>query len=461
MNVKLAAALLLSSLVAISQADKIDDFVKAEMAKNRIPGIVLGIVDHGKLSTRTYGFADLELNVKTTKDNIYEIGSITKQFTAFAAMMLVEQGKLSLDDPVSKYIPEAPESWKDITIRHLVYQTSGLQDYAFVPGIGLVDEFDRAKWMTEMTKLPLDFQPGIAWSYSNSNYALMGWVIEKASGVSYPEFVTTNVLKPLGMDHTSFDDTYAVVKNRAHGYYNIDPKTQIRVKPGSMTIASDGSLMTTIEDMAKWDAALSARKLLKVSSYDQIWAQGVLKNGRHRFYGMGWNLTPPDSKEYVGHGGNSVGYSAGFVRYPKDGISVIILGNVYAFNGEGTAKAIAEIYRPNLRPTIPSSTTDPDPARTAKVQNAMATFGKGEANDRVLAEEVIAPMKTARAGMSQGSVPLRNIKKLDFSSATPAGSDTWLTYRMMSGEKVYTAYVLWTSDDKLAQLMLRPDPVVK
>lgn len=454
---KSAALISLFVIAACASADKIDDFVKGEMLKNRIPGLVLGIVDHGKLTTRTYGYADLELDVKTTKDNIFEIGSITKQFTAFAAMILVEQGKLSLDDPVNKYIPEAPESWKSITIRNLLYQTSGLQDYAFVPGIGLVDEFDRAKWMTEMTKLPLDFQPGVAWSYSNSNYALMGWVIEKASGKDYAKFVTENVLKPLGMSQTTFDDTYAVVKNRAHGYYNVDPKTQIRVKPGSMTIQSDGSLMTTVADMAKWDAGLREGKILKKSSYDQIWARGVLNNGRQRFYGMGWNLTLPDSPEYLAHGGNSVGYSAGFVRYPKDEISVIILGNVYAFSGEGTAKAIAELYKPSLKPTVPKEINDPNPARTAKVQNALTVYGSGKADDTLFEPEITAPMKTARAGMSQGFAPLKTIKKLGFAGSSPSGSDTWLTYKLQSGERMFTAYVLWSKEDKLAQLLLRAD----
>lgn len=121
-----------------------------------------------------------------TVEDAYEIGSITKSFTAIAAMTLVEEGKLSLDDPVSKYIPEAPEAWKPILVRNLLHQTSGLKDYAFIPGIGLADEYDRAKWMGEMTKLPLDFTAGLTWAYSNSNYALLGWIIEKAAGQPYP-----------------------------------------------------------------------------------------------------------------------------------------------------------------------------------------------------------------------------------------------------------------------------------
>jgi CubicO group peptidase (beta-lactamase class C family) len=453
--VKFAVSLVALSLTTICLADPIDDYIRGEMAKNRIPGLVVGIVDHGHLNTRCYGFADLELDVKTTPDNIFEIGSITKQFTSFAAMKLVEDGKLSLDDPVSKYIPEAPAAWKDIKIRHLLYQTSGLQDYAFVPGIGLTDEFDRATWMSKMAPLALDFDPGSSWSYSNTNYALMGWIIEKAAGKSYQQYVSDVILKPLEMSNTSFDDTYAIVKNRAHGYLNADPTTQIRVRPGSMTIASDGSLMTTVADMAKWDTALQERKLLRPSSYDLLWANATLNNGRKKFYGMGWNLTLPDSPPYVGHGGNSVGYSAGFVRYPKDGISVIVLGNVYAFGGESTARTVAELYQPSLKPKPLSTVPDPQAARTAQVKMALLALAENKPDANLLEPEIIGPMKTARAGMSQAFVPLKDIAQIDFAGSSPSGSDQWLSYLIKTSKRTYAAYILWSKENRLAQILLR------
>lgn len=449
------------ALLAVSfvYADKIDDYVKAEMARQHVPGMTVGIVKNGKLvSQRAYGLSDLDLDVKTTTQDLFQIGSITKQFTAFAAMILVQEGKLGLDDPISKYVPEAPESWKNIKIRNLLYQNSGLKDYAFVPGIGLADEYGRDKWIAEMVKLPLDFEPGVAWAYSNSNYALMGWVIEKAGGQPYTEFVTEHVFKPLGMNHTRYDNGDEVIAHRAHGYFFAENQF-VRARPVGMSISSDGSIISNLEDMAKWDDALRQHKILNADSYNLIWAPGRLNSGRSRLYGMGWNLTTPGSPAYVGHGGNSIGYSAGFARYTDAGLSVIVLCNLYPIGGEPTARKIAELYDPKLAIKSPSETADPNPERTSKVKSALVAFADGKADDPLLAPELTAPMKTARAGMSQGNSPLKKIDRLGFAGALPDGSDAWLAYKLKSGDRSFTAWVLWTHEDQLAQIILRADPV--
>src|SRR5207253_2454378 len=140
----------------------------------------------------------------------------TKQFTAVATMMLVEEGKVGLDDPVSKYVEGSPDTWKGITVRHLLTHTSGLKEYVFVPGLGLLDEYDRATFLKGMTPLPLDFQPGETWAYSNTNFALLGIVIEKASGKSYTDFLTERILKPTGMTNSQILNPDAIVLHRAH-----------------------------------------------------------------------------------------------------------------------------------------------------------------------------------------------------------------------------------------------------
>jgi D-alanyl-D-alanine carboxypeptidase len=456
--VRLALVPSLLLISALVQADKIDDYVKGEMTRLHVPGMTVGIVKGGKLvSQRAYGVADLELNAPTTKDDVFQIGSITKQFTAFAAMILVEEGKIGLDDPVSKYIPEAPESWQKIKIRNLLYQNSGLKDYVFFPGIGLADEFDKAKWIDTMIKQPLDFEPGLAWAYSNSNYALMGWIIEKAAGKPYAEFVTERMLKPLGMTHTRYDNSDLVIPRRSHGYFYMDNQ-HVRAKSGGMTVNSDGSLISNLEDMAKWDACLRERKILKPTSYDLIWSPGRLNSGRKRFYGMGWNLTTPGAPSYVGHGGNSVGYSAGFARYTDAGITVIVLANLYPISGEPTARKIAELYDKSLVIKVPSETADPNASRTEKIKAALAALGAGKADDPLLDAELTAPLKTARAGMAPPNSPLKKIDKLAFVNQSPTGQDAWLTYRLGSGERMFTALVLWTHEDKLAQVILRADP---
>jgi len=453
--------LALTALIVASaaNADPIDDYVQSVMKAQNVPAIVIGIVKDGKLIRKqAYGKVDLELDVDAKPDDIYEIGSITKQFTAAATMMLVEEGKVNLDDSVTKYVSPCPDLWKPITIRHLLYQISGLKDYAFVPDLGIVAEFDKAKFLDSMGKLPLDFDPGVTWAYSNTNYALLGWVIEKVAGKPYPDFVAERIFRPVGMDHTFFGDQLTIHPRRAHGYMTYQGQL-IRAQVGAGSIASDGSINSTIEDMAKWDAALRDRKLLKPSSYDLIWSPAKLNSGRTRPYGMGWFLPDPSMPPYVGHGGNSSGYSAGLARYTEKGVSVIMLSNLYPVGGEQFCQRIAEIVDPSLKPTVPTEKADPDVSRTGKVKAAMLVYAEGKQDPAVLEPEVLAPMKTQRAGMNPVWATIQKLTDFKFAWATPKGKDTMLAYRVFTPGRNFTAYILWTEAGKIGQMSLRADPI--
>ena len=444
--------------LAIAHADPIDDFIKAEMARTKSPSIAYGIVKDGKLVRHEiFGKANLELDVDSQKGDLYEIGSITKQFTAMATLLLAEDGKLSIDDPISKYISESPKAWEGIKLRHLLYQTSGLPDYAFETGIGLIDSYERAKWMEIMTKLPLDFDPGVAWAYSNSNFALLGWVIEKASGMSYTNFMRERIFKPLEMNKTTFSDPNAIIPRRAAGYLSIQNQV-LRSQFSSASINSDGTILSNIEDMAKWDAALRERKLLKKSSYDLFLNSATLNSGRWRPYGMGINVSLPGAEPYYGHGGNSAGYSAGYASYPKAGVSVIVLGNIYAFGGEPLAKQIAELYEPSLKPSSPATKSDPDAKRTETVRQALLALGAGKADESLLEPEIVAPMKTRRAGMSRGGLaPLQNLEGLEFAGELAVGKDKLVTYKVKTKTRDFVGTILWSAGGKVAMASLRPD----
>jgi CubicO group peptidase (beta-lactamase class C family) len=438
-------------------ADPVDDFIQSEWAKTKSPSIAVGIIKDGKLVKNVvYGKANLELDVPAQVGDLYEIGSITKEFTATAVMLLVEEGKIGLDDPISKYIAEAPASWEKIKIRNLLYQTSGLPDYALEEGIGLIDSYERAKWMGIMTKLPLDYEPGIAWSYSNTNFALLGWVIEKAAGMSYTTFMRERIFKPLGMDHTTFSDPNAIIPRRAAGYLLINNQV-LRSQFSSASINSDGTILSNIEDMAKWDASLRERNLLKPASYEEYFRAAQLNSGRWRPYGMGINISLPGAEPYYGHGGNSAGYSAGYACYPKAKVSVIVLGNIYAFGGEPLAKQIAEVYEPSLKPTPPTVKADPDTKRTERIKAGRAALGAGKADEAFLAPEVTAPMKTKRAAMNKGLAPLTNIERMDFANELPVGKDKLLTYRIITKARDFVGTILWSADGKIAMASLRPD----
>ncbi|MBN9501894.1 MAG: hypothetical protein BGO01_09540 [Armatimonadetes bacterium 55-13] len=449
---------LLTVAMGSAQADPVDDFVTSSMAAQKIPAVVIGIVKDGKLVRKqAYGKIDLELDVDAKPDDIYEIGSITKQFTAFATLLLAEQKKLSLNDSVDKYIDNCPEIWKPITIRHLLYQISGLPDYAFVPGLGIVGEFTKDQFLTTMAALPLDFKPGVTWAYSNTNYALLGWVIEKASGIPYPRFVEENIFKPAGMTQTFFGDNATIRPRRAHGYMNNQGEI-IRAIAGAGSIASDGSINSTVEDMAKWDALLHEHRLLSAESYALMWSPAKLNSGRQRPYGTGWFLGDPSLPDYVGHGGNSSGYSAGFARYTKDGLSVIMLSNLYPVSGEQFCRTIAELLEPSLRAKIPEEKPDPQKERTQKIKAAVLTFAEGKQDSNCLEEEVLAPMRTQRAAMSPVWQTVRKLTELKFAGETKQGKDTLLTYRLLTPDRNFTAYILWSDHSKIAQMTLKADP---
>lgn len=453
-----AHLLIFLAISATLNADPIDDFILAEMKRTKSPAIEIGIMRDGKLvKHQCYGKANIELDVPAQKGDLYEIGSITKQFTAVAIMLLVEEGKIALEDPVSKYLPEAPSAWSGIRIRHLLYQTSGLPDYVFEPGLGLTDQFERRQFMETIGKAPMDFEPGVAWSYSNTNYALLGWVIEKAAGKPYTEFLTDRVLKPIGMNRTTFCDPDSILIRRAAGYMNVTGGLT-RAEFSTASINSDGTIISCVDDMLKWDRALQDRKLLKNSSYDLLWSKAVLNSGRWRPYGMGFNVPLPGGTPYFGHGGNSSGYSAGYACFPKAGISVVVLGNVYAFGGEAMAKQLAELVDPSLRPSTPAAVADPDPKRTDRLRMALLALGEAKPNDELMEPEVTAPMKTRRAAMSApGLAPLKSMEKLEFAGELEVGKDRLLTYRIFTKTRNYIGTLLWSSGGKLAMASLRPD----
>ncbi len=221
-------ALLIGFCAPIStKADNVDDYISARMRQLHIPGLSLAIVRDGRITkAQGYGFANLELRAHATKETVYEIGSNTKQFTAAAIMMLVEDGKIRLEDTITKYFPEAPETWRGITIKHLLTHTSGIQNHVAVPhwldafrtNLAFETAPARDELLKMFFKLPLEFQPGETWAYDNTGYYLLGIIIEKASGKSYWQFLDERIFKPLGMDATRSTDPQALVPNRASGY---------------------------------------------------------------------------------------------------------------------------------------------------------------------------------------------------------------------------------------------------
>ena len=347
--------IILRSVMPVAAQDavsaRVDEYVTGEMKTQRIPGVSVAVIKDGQIIlAKGYGFANVEHQVRVKPETIFQSGSVGKQFTATGVMMLVEAGKVSLDDKISKYLTEAPESWKDITIRHLLTHTAGTTDYP--RDFDFRRDYTEDELLKRAAAIPLAFQPGEKWSYSNLGYVMLGILIHKVSGKFYGDFLQENIFKPLGMNTARIISEADIVMNRAAGYHLVkgELKNQEWVSP-SLNTTADGALYLTVLDMAKWDAALYTEKLLKRSSLEEMWAPVKLNNGKTHPYGFAWGLGEVRGHRIIEHGGSWQGFKAFIVRYPDDKLTVVVFANLSQANEGRIAHGVAEIYDGELKRT--------------------------------------------------------------------------------------------------------------
>jgi CubicO group peptidase (beta-lactamase class C family) len=321
------------------------------MQAQRIPGVSIAVMKDGKLvRARGYGFANLELSVPAAPETVYQSGSLGKQFTAMAVMMLVEEGKLALDDPIARFIPDAPPAWQSMRVRHLLTHTSGMGDYT--EKIDLRKDVSEDELVKFAEAQPLEFAPGEKWSYSNSAYMVLGHVIRKASGQFYGDLLRDRVFRPLGMETRVISEA-DLVPNRAAGYRLVDGvlKNQEWVAP-SINTTADGALYFTVLDLAKWDAALYTEKLVKQASLAQIWTPVRLNDGsvyrdkEGSGYGFGWDIATRSGHRVVEHGGSWQGFQSYIFRDLDDRLTVVALSNLGGSKPVRIAHGIAERAQP-------------------------------------------------------------------------------------------------------------------
>jgi CubicO group peptidase (beta-lactamase class C family) len=334
-------------LAAADQAtDPVSVFVRAKMQEQHIPGLTLLVSKDGKpIRTEGYGLSNLELNVRAKPETIFQSGSVGKQFTATAVMMLVEAGKVGLDDPLTHYFPEAPSSWKQVTVRQLLSHTAGFTDYPV--------DFDERKDYTEeellkiVESIPLAYPPGTGWSYSNLGYLTLGILIHKVTGEFYGDFLQQRIFRPLDMSTTRIIAEADIIPNRAAGYRlaHGEVKNQEWVSP-SLNTTADGSLYFSILDLAKWDAALYTEKLLKKSSFAQMWTVAPLRSGQPNsgHYGFGWFIEAQDGHRLIEHEGSWQGFETQISRYVDDRLTVVVLTNLAGAKPDRIAHGVARMY---------------------------------------------------------------------------------------------------------------------
>lgn len=334
-------------LVAIpSPADQVDKIVRAAMAEHRIPGVALTVIQNGRrVKTGAYGCSNLELKTPVTPDTVFEIGSITKQFTSACILLLAQEGKLSVDDPVSKYLPDTPPSWSHITLRHLLTHTSGIKTYTALDGFELRRHLTQPQFIESIGALPLDSQPGDKYAYCNTGFNLLGYVIENVSGEGYWNFLSARILGPLGMSATTNREPRHLLPGRANGYEFSPGGGWVNRDYDLTDIFSAGALVSTVGDLAKWDAALNSSNLLSESSKEQMWSPTKLNSGALHPYGFAWWVDPVQGHRRIGHTGETSGFNASFERFPEDKLSLVVLCNTgESERADGIAKAIAPLY---------------------------------------------------------------------------------------------------------------------
>ena len=331
---------------AASPSDAIDQLVQSEMQRQHIPGLALLIAKDGQIiRAQGYGLANVELQVPVKPETLFQSGSLGKQFTATAVMMLAEEGKLHLDDPISKYFKDAPAAWNKVTIRQLLSHTAGFTDYP--KDFDLRKDYSEDELLKIVEAIPLAFEPGTKWSYSNLGYLTLGILIHRVSGEFYGDFLQQRVFQPAGMKTTRIINEADIIPNRAAGYQLVkgELKNQDWVSP-TMNTTADGSLYFSILDLAKWDAALYTEKLLKRESLNQMWTVAKLNDGKPNsgHYGFGWFIDDSGGKRVISHEGAWQGFTTYIMRDLDRRLTVVALTNLADDDPTRLGKKVVELY---------------------------------------------------------------------------------------------------------------------
>jgi CubicO group peptidase (beta-lactamase class C family) len=350
------ALVLLFVTTAAARADKVDDYVKAEMQRQKIPGTSIAVLKEGKIiKVQGYGLANVELNVPASPETVYKIGSVSKQLIAAGILILIQDGKLSLDDKISKFLEGTPDTWKEITIRHLLTHTSGIIREA--PGFDPLKIQNDADVIKTAYQSTMRFAPGEKWEYCNVGYFSLAEIIRVVSGKPWGEYLNERLFAPLEMNATRTTTMTEMVQNRANGYWWKDGKLQNAST--YFALRPSGAFLSTVLDLAKWDAALYTDRVFKPSTLSQMWEPVKLNNGTTHPYGFGWELSSVAGHKMVHHGGSLPGFRAQFMRFVDDKLSVVVLTNGDNADPNLIALGIAAHYIPGLIPERTVAKIDP------------------------------------------------------------------------------------------------------
>ena len=451
--------ILIFSLTAIAQlsedvAGKIDKAAADALARTGVPSASVAIVKDGKIAyLKAYGDAQLQPRRPADPKMRYSIGSISKQFTAAALLMLQEQGKVSLDDHVDKYIPGLTRA-NEVTIRQLLSHTSGYQDYwpqdYVMPN--MLKPVTAQQIMDTWAKKPLDFDPGTKWQYSNTNYVIAGAIAEKVAGIPLWQFLEQRVFKPLGMRSAYDIDRAKLETPDATGYirFALGPLHQAPdIGPGWLFAA--GEIAMTAEDLAKWDISIIDQKVLKPSSYTQMSTDTLLKNGLSTRYGLGVFLASNNGRRVLSHGGEVSGFTAENTVFPDDRTAIVVLTNQ-------DAAGASDVITGAIIPLLFASSDAATPAKTEQARKIFDGLQKGTIDRSLFTDNAnFYFSETALKDFASSLAPFGTPQTFSQVSQSLRGGMTLRVYiaRFANGK----ALRIWTfelSDGHLEQYQIAP-----
>ncbi|EIL94068.1 serine hydrolase domain-containing protein [Rhodanobacter spathiphylli] len=454
-----------------AQIAAIDRYVSAEMARQHVPGVEVGVYRDGHaLLLKGYGLANIEWQAPVTPATLMQSGSVGKQFAATAVMMLVEQGKLSLDDSITRYFPDAPAGWKAIRVKNLLSHTSGLAEYEdpsrMQPG-GLFDsrkDFTEDELVKKIETLPIEFRPGERWDYRNTNYALLGVLIHKVTGQDYRDFMRERIFAPLGMVSTRSISERDIIPGRAAGYEIVGGqlKNQTWVSP-SLNSTADGTLYFNVVDLEKWDRALYGTRLLSRKSLDTMWTPFLLNDGQPNpsHYGFGWASDSMNGHRVIQHSGAWQGFTCTINRYVDDKLTVVVLTNLDAAHASPVymSHVIAGLVEPALMPKPNPAIKDDKPEIAAHAREVLQRMlagknlaGEFDADAGYVFDPNDAADMRSQLPAKWDAAPLRLIKRGEHDGAVRS------VYRVGPDGDTRIMLVELDAKGKLLNLAVKSDP---
>lgn len=451
----------------VSAQDAVDNMVRSFITRRKIPSAAIAVVKDGRIvRSAGYGIANLETGSLATDTAVYEIGSISKSFAAQAIMLLVEEGKLRLDDSLTRWIDGVPAAWAGITVRHVLHHTAGFKDWDGGPDFSYRRAYTPAEFIEIVARYPLQFLPGDRFAYTSSGYPLLGLVVQRAAGEPYESFVARRIFVPAGMTGTRFKHAQDVVRNRAGGYVDSAGVFQNGEPHRPGIIAPSGGVMSTAQDMARWMIALEAGRLVKPATLDLMQTPVRLNDGRTFSAGMGWFLDTFHGHRLLLHNGSTVGgYSSVVYRYPDDRLAVVVLFNVDRFNAVNLlATRLVSLFGPPLWTGGFAERPDPDPGLSRRVLEMLRAVAERRDTEMLapnLRNPGAPPRTNATFGFAGTPDRFAFLDREDLGSAGQVRFGNTIRaihrYKLVAGERTLYYSVEFTPEGKVARFVMEED----